>query len=317
VLLVLCIPAALGLAAWLLLADRREGDERASSRVPHAASPLRQAPPGPADALLTAQSPPRSAAIELEGRDAFSLRFRKPPRAGMVFDLDSGRVLWRRRPISELPIASLTKVMTAILVNDLTSSRETVKIRREAKQVGGSGVGLLPYRRRVKIEALMHGLMLPSGNDAAEALAIHAGRSEARFVKLMNVKARHMRLPCTRFVTPHGLDRSSKSCPADLAVMAQEAMRRRRIARVVRKRQAVVKFPIKNGRLWLNNTNPLLRTGYAGTIGLKTGYTVRAGRCLVGVVRREGRTLGVVLLHSPDPARQARKLLDRAFRTRS
>jgi D-alanyl-D-alanine carboxypeptidase len=73
-------------------------------------------------------------------------------------------------------------------------------------------------------------------------------------------------------------------------------------------------LPIKGGRVWLYNHNPLLRMGYPGTLGIKTGYTDAAGRCLVGAVRRGGRRLGVVLLHSPDPGTQASKLLDRAFR---
>ena len=91
-------------------------------------------------------------------------------------------------------------------------------------------------------------------------------------------------------------------------------MREFRIRRVVRKSHAVLRFPIKGGRLFLTSTNPLLRADYPGAIGLKTGYTDEAGRCFVGVVQRGGRTLGVVLLDSPDPSRQSRKLLNAAFR---
>ena len=91
-------------------------------------------------------------------------------------------------------------------------------------------------------------------------------------------------------------------------------MDERRIARVVRKPTAAVRFPIRNGRLFVNSTNPLVRGGYPGALGLKTGYTQEAGRCLVGVARRRHRRLAVVLLHSPDPARQARRLLTAGFR---
>jgi D-alanyl-D-alanine carboxypeptidase len=86
-----------------------------------------------------------------------------------------------------------------------------------------------------------------------------------------------------------------------------------RIARIVGRNGTVVPFPIKGGQLHLAPTNPLLRTGYPGTIGLKTGYTGEAGRSLVAVVHREGRTLGAILIDSPDPAVQARKLFDKVF----
>ena len=97
--------------------------------------------------------------------------------------------------------------------------------------------------------------------------------------------------------------------------MARVAMSRPRIRRVVGRTQAVLRLPIKGGKLYLYGHNPLMRLDYAGTIGLKTGYTDEAGRCFVGVVRRGGRTLGVVLLDSRDPGKHAPKLLDAAFAT--
>jgi D-alanyl-D-alanine carboxypeptidase len=204
--------------------------------------------------------------------------------------------------------------MTALVVVEHTSSRERVKITRAALAYRGSGVGVLPKGRRVPIEGLLHGLLLVSGNDAAIALAGHVAGSEPRFVRMMNRRARALGLRCTRFVSSHGLERGNRSCPADLAALTRLAMDERRIARVVRKPTAAVRFPIRNGRLFVNSTNPLVRGGYPGALGLKTGYTEEAGRCLVGVARRGHRRLGVVLMHSPDPARQARKLLTTGFR---
>jgi D-alanyl-D-alanine carboxypeptidase len=93
-------------------------------------------------------------------------------------------------------------------------------------------------------------------------------------------------------------------------------MAKPRIARIVRKPSAKVRFPIKGGYLYVNSTNPLLRGRFRGTIGLKTGSTDKAGHCFIGVVRRGGRTLGVVLLHSPNTLAQAEKLLNAAFRLR-
>jgi D-alanyl-D-alanine carboxypeptidase (penicillin-binding protein 5/6) len=308
-LLALLVPiGAIGAAAWLGLEDRGGGGS-----VPAALTPLARQDRSEPDAP---EAPGHPAGVSLEGVDAFSLRFKKPPRAGLVFDLRSGEVLWRRHPTKQLPIASLTKIMTAIVVVERTRSRERPRVSRSALRYSGSGVGVLPKGRHVPVEALLHGLLLVSGNDAAIALADHVAGSERRFVRLMNARARSLGLGCTRFVSSHGLERRNRSCAIDTAAMARVAMRERRIARAVRKRQAVLRFPIKGGRLYLYSHNPLLRAGYPGTLGLKTGYTEEAGRCFVGIARRGGRTLGVVLLDSPDPGRQARKLLNEAFRSR-
>lgn len=242
------------------------------------------------------------------------VRFRRPPRGGLLFNLDTGRVLWRHRAKRKLPIASLTKLATAIVTAERTSPGERALITRRALNVSGSGVGRLPRGKRVGVHALLHGLLLVSGNDAALALALHVGGSKKGFVRLMNSRARRLGLTCTRFVSPHGLEYRNRSCAADLAVLAQVAMKKRRIARTARKKKVRLRFPIKGRRLELASTNPLLRTGYRGTIGLKTGYNAKAGHCLVGIARRGKRRLGVVLLHSPDPNRQARKLLNAGFR---
>ena len=277
------------------------------------------APPAPPPGSAVANVPPAAppllpGAVSLQGTDSFRLLFKQPPRAGLVFDLGSGRVLWRRRPLRRMPVASLTKIMTALVVVDRARPRDQARVTRAALRYSGSGVGLLPKGRHVSVESLLHGLLLVSGNDAAIALADHVAGSERRFVRLMNARARTLGLGCTSFVSAHGLERGNRSCAADLAAMTRLAMGQPRIARVVRKRSADVRFPIKGGRLYLNSTNPLLRARYPGAIGLKTGYTEDAGRSFVGVVRRGRRRLGVVLLHSPDPARQASKLIGTAFR---
>ncbi len=279
-------------------ADSSATDSRAP-HAPHAPSPLISAEPTPG--------------IPLAGPDAFQLRLRKPPRAALVFDVDTGEVLWRRRPLKRLPIASLTKIMTALVVTERTRPRDPVRITKAALSYSGSGVGVLPRGRRVRLETLMNGMLIVSGNDAAIALAVHVSGSERRFVRLMNQHARAWGLRCTHFSDSHGLSGGDRSCPRDLAVLTRIAMKRRRIARIVRRQQVSLRFPIKGRRLYLNGHNPLIRSGYRGAIGLKTGYTDAAGRCYVGVVRRSGRTLAVVLLHSPNPETQAPKLLDRAF----
>ena len=258
---------------------------------------------------------PRSLApIRLTGVDAFRLRFAKPPAGALVFDLESGDVLYRHRPLQVASMASLTKIMTALVVTEETEPAEPVRITRDALEYSGSAVGVLPQGKRVRLETLLNGLMIVSGNDAAIALAVHVSGTEKRFVALMNEKARLWGLRCTSFISSHGLEDGNRSCPADLAVLTRLAMRKERIARIARRPQASFRFPIKGGRLFLAGHNPLIRAGYPGAIGLKTGYTSAAGRCFVGVARRRGRTLGVVLLNSPNPDIQAPKLLDLGFR---
>jgi D-alanyl-D-alanine carboxypeptidase len=164
------------------------------------------------------------------------------------------------------------------------------------------------------MKALMYGLLLPSGNDAATALAEHVAGTLKRFVGEMNVEAAALGLGCTRFSNPSGYyDQNNFSCAADLGELAAIDIAQPRIAQVVRSASAVVPFPIKGGKLFLYNNNPLLVYGYRGTTGMKTGYTQAAGTCLVATASRHGVRLGVVLLHSPAPGTQAQRLLDAAF----
>jgi serine-type D-Ala-D-Ala carboxypeptidase (penicillin-binding protein 5/6) len=290
------------------------GGGRQPSAVAQRIGPL-QASNGPTDVA----APSRAAlTLRLAGtEDRVALRFGRPPRAGVLVDLDTGEVLWRRNPTRRLPIASLTKMMTALLVARRVAPGDRVRITREALHYTGSGRGVLRRGRRVPVETLLHGLLLASGNDAAIALAIRVSGSQRAFVARMNQAAQRMGLPCTRFASPSGIvDRGNHSCAADLAVLARAVLDRPRLARIVRRRRAVLPFAIKGGRIFLYNHNPLLRRGYPGTLGVKTGYTRAAGRCIVAAARRNGRRLGVVLLHSPDPGRQARKLLNRGFALR-
>ena len=246
--------------------------------------------------------------------DKVQVSFKHPPRSGLLFDLDTGAVLWRRQPDRVLPIASLTKMMTAILVVDRARPTAKVRVTKEALAYKGSAVGILPKGKRIKLETMLNGLLLPSGNDAAIALAQRMSGTVAHFVERMNERAGDLGLSCTRFSSPDGFeDAGNHSCAIDLAEMARALLDRPRLARIVKRRRAVLPFPIKGGRIYLFNNNPLLRTGYPGTIGVKTGYTDAAGRCLVAAARRNGRRLGVVLLHSPDPGKQATQLLNRGF----
>jgi D-alanyl-D-alanine carboxypeptidase (penicillin-binding protein 5/6) len=314
-LVLLCAPLAVGAAAYVAFVPNQD---------PFAAAPValesptgtqerrelkRQEPEEPAP-LIEGEPVP---SIPLSGVDAFAIELNKPPRAGLVFDLDSGEVLWRRRPLRVVSIASLTKIMTALVAVDRSEPADAVRITPAALKYEGSAIGLLPKGRRVRLETLLNGLLIVSGNDAAIALATHISGSETRFVALMNRRAREWGLECTRFASSHGLEDGNRSCAHDLAVLTRLAMDEPRIRRIARRRQVAFRFPIKGGKLYLTGHNPLMRLGYPGAVGLKTGYTDSAGRCFVGVARRDGRRLGVVLLNSRDPAKHAPKLLDAGF----
>ena len=304
---------ALAVVATLLLAGRAgdpEGPQGATaSAVP---GPLLDSGTAPLSGGGTAPSP---LAVQLQGApDVVRVAFRQPPRSGLLFDVDSGRVLWRHEPERVLPIASLTKMMTALVAAERVPEGAQVPVTREALNYTGSGVGLLPRGKDVGVSAMLHGLLLPSGNDAAIALAQRAAGSVPAFITLMNDRARAMGLACTRFTTVSGIrDRGNHSCVPDLAALARAVLREPRLARIVRRPSAVLPFPIKGGRIYLYNNNPLLRLGYRGTTGVKTGYTEAAGSCVVATARRGKRHLGVVLLDSRDPGTQALRLLDRGF----
>lgn len=241
--------------------------------------------------------------------------FRHPPAAGLLFDLRTGEVLWALHPGRRLPIASLTKMMTALLIVERHADRERVSISRKAARVDGSRIGLLRPGTRVSLRALLHGLILVSGNDAAVALAQHDAGSVPRFVDRMNAQARALGLTCSRFNTPHGLrDRGNHSCAYDLATLTRAALAIPRLRRIARLRHTVDRFPTRGGRLSLTSNNPFIQRRYPGITGLKTGYTDAAGRCYVITARRPGRELGVVLLDTPDPDRQIPRLLEAGFR---
>jgi serine-type D-Ala-D-Ala carboxypeptidase (penicillin-binding protein 5/6) len=316
-LLAVLVLIGVGVAIGLTVAPKHEPKAPVRAATPTVEAPLRiTSPPAPAP-LAGGGTAPSPLSVRLDDpRDLVRLRFKHMPRSGLMFDLDTGQVLWRHDPTRVLPIASLTKMMTALLIAKRVPPGSKVKITKEALSYRGSGVGLFRRGKRIGVSTMLYGLLLPSGNDAAIALSQKAGGgSERRFVAMMNAQARSMGLACTHFTSPDGfVDRGNHSCAPDLAALARAVLREPRIARIVRRRQAVLPFPIKGGKIYLYNHNPLLQQGYRGVTGVKTGYTDAAGRCLVATVRRGRVRLGVVLLHSPDPGSQARKLLDRGFR---
>jgi serine-type D-Ala-D-Ala carboxypeptidase (penicillin-binding protein 5/6) len=241
-----------------------------------------------------------------------------PLKSGLLFDVPTGQVMWERAPQAVLPIASVTKMMTAIVVV-AAHVPPTAKalITPQVIHFSGSGIGLLPLGKRVSVETLLYGLMLPSGNDAAIALAQRVAGTQQRFIAMMNATAKSMGLRCTHFTSESGIvDQGNYSCASDLALIAHSVLIQPLLARIVGSSRAVMPLPIKGGKVWLYNNNPLYVQGYPGTDGVKGGYTTAAGQCLVATARHGRRWLGVVLLHSGDSAAQAQRLLNAGFAAR-
>jgi serine-type D-Ala-D-Ala carboxypeptidase (penicillin-binding protein 5/6) len=278
------------------------------------------APPGSPPRIAVTKVPGATFTLQpLPAEPPVRVHLRKPPAAGVLFDIDTGEVLWARRATIPRPIASLTKMMTALVIAERYSPKERVLITRNAARTAGSATGLLPQGRRVPLEALIQALIMISANDAAVALAEHVADTVPAFVKQMNATARAMGLGCTRFSTPNGLkDRDNYSCPTDIAALARADLENPRIARIAATQRARPRFPIKGHRMHLTNNHYFLSHGLRGlpaatVTGLKTGFTDAAGRCYVTTARLGSRHLGVVLLDSPDPLRQVPRLLAAGF----
>jgi D-alanyl-D-alanine carboxypeptidase (penicillin-binding protein 5/6) len=235
--------------------------------------------------------------------------------AALLGDLSTGQVLFSRKPDAEHPIASLTKIMTALLALERLDPDRVVTVRPDAAP--GSVVGLseleLRAGERIDVRDLLYGLMLASANDAAVALADSISGSAHAFIPEMNRRASRLGLEHTRFFSPNGLDDRGYSTPRDLFALTREAYEQPLFARITGTKFADVSGP--NGKpRHLQNRNVLLWL-YPGAFGVKTGYTRASGYCVVGAAVREGLSLVSVVLGEPSEAfSDAAALLDYGFR---
>jgi hypothetical protein len=230
--------------------------------------------------------------------------------SAIIVDGDSGAVLYAKNGHTRLPQASTTKIMSAIVAieNGRLDSRVTVDVdsNQLAATTESTVMGLMPGQN-LSLETLLYGMMLESGNDAAIAIAKHVGGSEARFIEMMNAKAKAMGLKDTQFKNPHGLDADGHYSSAyDLATMARYGMQNPTFYSLSSTRQ----WNADGFNLW--NLNKLLPV-YPGADGVKPGFTDAAGRCLVGSAVRDNHRVFVVVLNSSDTTGDSRALLDYAF----
>jgi serine-type D-Ala-D-Ala carboxypeptidase (penicillin-binding protein 5/6) len=237
----------------------------------------------------------------------------RPPTVGCEACLivtDSGETLFKRNANAELPNASTTKMMTALLTVRAEALGGDVRISEAAANAGGGGLDL-KSGEVWSVEALLTALLLSSSNDAAIALAEHVSGSEEDFVAAMNAEARRLKLRHTAFVTAHGLDVAGHySSASDLAVIAQEFLDEPALIDIVDRSEARIDGP--DGTVTVENSN-LLLDSYKGAVGIKTGYTQGAGNALVSAAVRSHRTIIGVVLRSADSFADSRALLDYGF----
>jgi len=233
-------------------------------------------------------------------------------KAVILMDATSGRVLYERNSHQQLPPASLTKIMTALLVVENGDLNQNVVISEFAAATPESTVYLEPGETLTRME-LLYAAMLPSANDACNALAESIAGNEANFVKLMNKRVRELGLKNTQFKNAHGLHAEGHYSSAyDLALLSKKGLSNPLFAQVTQTQRKVIPWEGKDeDRLLLNQNRLLYR--YEGAIGVKTGYTRQAGNCVVGAARRGDMVLIAVSMNSPTVYEDLENMLNYGF----
>ena len=227
----------------------------------------------------------------------------------ILMDAESGRVLYEQNIHQPRLIASITKLMTALVaVEQAEDLDEVVCVKGEWLGSEGSSI-YLKAGEEITLRGLLYGLLLQSGNDAAMAIACHTAGSEAEFVALMNRRAAELGMKDTSFANPSGLnDEKHFSTAYDMALAAQACLKNEAVAEICATRSITI------GTRTFVNHNKLL-TRYEGCVGMKTGFTEKAGRTLVSAATRDGQTLICVTLNDGDDWNDHMKLLDYGFQT--
>lgn len=232
--------------------------------------------------------------------------------SAVLIEAETGTVLYQKNAGERRAMASTTKIMTALLTIEAGDLDREFTVDPLAIRVEGTSMGL-QEGDRVSRRDLLYGILLPSGNDAANAAAVSVSGSIPEFVKLMNSKAQELGLSDTHFVTPSGLDADGHYTTAlDLARLTAYAMKEETFREIVACRSAEVEFGNPPYKRTLYNSNKMLAR-YDGAIGVKTGFTDNARRCLVSAAERDGVTLIAVTLNAGDDWNDHTKMLDYGF----
>ncbi|WP_203361850.1 D-alanyl-D-alanine carboxypeptidase family protein [Bacillus sp. REN10] len=234
--------------------------------------------------------------------------------SAIIMEQQSGRVLYAKDPHEVMRIASITKIMTAILAIESDKLHEKVKVSKNAVLTEGSSL-YLKKGEKIPLEDLVYGLMLRSGNDAAVAIAEHVGGSKEGFVFLMNEKAKEIGMKNTHFANPHGLDDSEKhrSTAYDMALLTRYAMENATYRKIAGTKKYRSKDPSGEwDRIW-HNKNRLLTEKYEYCTGGKTGFTKKAHRTLVTTATKGDMDLIAVTLNAPDDWKDHIYMYERSF----
>lgn len=300
----LLVVAAVVAGAWV-------GARRPAATVNAAASgPLVIDPP----AVHTKQAVPLAPEHLLNGgevvRHVFSPRLSAA--AAIVVDAGSGRVLWQLQPHERRKVASLTKIMTALVALKKLAPNDIVTVDKSVPRVPLVREGLRAGER-VKAWKLFYSMLLYSGNDDALALAIATGGDKWTFVHEMNDESHRLGLRDSHFISPSGVvDRDNYSSAWDMAALTRVALRNERFDKIVRTKIIHVPWSAPTySKVYVNN-NLMLRS-YPGANGVKTGYTHKSGPCLVVSATRHGHTLIAVLLDDPNMYVDGTRLLNFGF----
>ena len=227
--------------------------------------------------------------------------------SAILMEAESGRVLYEQDADRPRLIASVTKLMTALVALESGHPlEEKVVIREEDTRTEGSSLYLRPGEE-LRLETLLYGLLLQSGNDAALAVARHCGGTVENFVAQMNLRAARLGMEHSRFANPSGLNAEGHCSTArDLALLARACLKNETLAAIAATRSVTLE-----GRSFVNHNKLLWR--YEGCVGLKTGYTEKAGRTLVSAAERDGMTLIAVTLNAPSDWADHAAMLDYGF----
>ncbi|MBR7091499.1 MAG: D-alanyl-D-alanine carboxypeptidase [Clostridia bacterium] len=249
--------------------------------------------------------------LAIEGLPKASIDASSSAKSSIVMDVDTGRVFYQKNSDQKLAIASTTKIVTAITAIENVGDIDAV-IRVDDKSIGVYGTSIyLQKGEELSIRELLYGLMLRSGNDAATAIAYSVGGSIESFCEMMNQTARKAGATSSNFVNPHGLDQDEHYTTAyDLAKITAYALNNEIFADIVKTKNIKISG-VDNDR-YLVNKNKLLNT-LDGCIGVKTGFTDNAGRCLVSACERDGMRVVCVVLNCGPMFEESAKLINAVY----
>lgn len=234
--------------------------------------------------------------------------------SAISYDITQDKMLYAKNIKAKLPIASLTKIMTAIVAMENGNLTDKITISKSASEIGENSMGLT-YGEVLRLEDLLYGLILLSGNDAAEAIAEGSRFGRENFVYLMNKKAEDLGLSDTHFTNPSGLEGDGKqySTVSDLLIFAEYALKNPAFGKIVSTVEHEIPYSSDHKYFYMFNETNLL-TSYPGVKGIKTGYTFEAGLCLVTYLEYQGHKIIAVILNAQNRRQEMKDLLDYSLR---